>query len=81
MLHTIDNSPLNYCGFAEGDDIFSGDYDVVVTDGFVGNIALKSIEGVANVIKHFIKGEFSRNIFTKVLAIISYPVMKASKRK
>ena len=77
----IDNSPLNYCGYVEGDDIFSGDYDVVVTDGFAGNIALKSIEGVANVIKHFIKGEFSRNILTKFSALICYPVMKAVKKK
>ncbi|MED5502654.1 MAG: phosphate acyltransferase PlsX [Pseudomonadota bacterium] len=77
----IDNSPLNYCGYVEGDDIFSGNYDVVVTDGFAGNIALKSIEGVANVIKHFIKGEFSRNILTKLSALICYPVMKAVKKK
>ena len=77
----LNKSPLNYKGYAEGDDIFSGDFDVVVTDGFAGNIALKSIEGVANVISHFIKNEFKKRFFTKLSAIISYPVMKAVKKK
>jgi len=77
----LQKSKLNYAGFVEGDDIFTGNFDLVVTDGFAGNIALKSIEGVANIISHFIKSEFNKNIFTKISAAISYPVMKAVKRK
>jgi len=77
----LQKSKLNYAGFVEGDDIFTGSFDLVVTDGFAGNIALKSIEGVANIISHFIKSEFNKNIFTKISAAISYPVMKAVKKK
>jgi len=77
----LQKSKLNYVGFVEGDDIFTGSFDLVVTDGFAGNIALKSIEGVANIISHFIKSEFNKNIFTKISAAISYPVMKAVKKK
>ena len=79
--HLFQKSKLNYAGFVEGDDIFTGNFDLVVTDGFAGNIALKSIEGVANIISHFIKSEFNKNIFTKISAAISYPVMKAVKKK
>ena len=61
--------------------MFNGKFDVIVTDGFAGNIALKSIEGVAKVISHFIKKEFTRNIFTKLSALISLPVMKSFKNK
>ena len=63
------------------DEIFSGNYDVVVTDGFTGNIALKSIEGVAGMIKFFIKEEFEKNIYNKISAVLSYPVMKGVKKK
>jgi glycerol-3-phosphate acyltransferase PlsX len=77
----LQKSKLNYAGFVEGDDIFTGNFDLVVTDGFAGNIALKSIEGVANIISHFIKSEFNKNFFTKISAAISYPVMKAVKKK
>ena len=77
----MQKSNLNYAGFVEGDDIFSGKFDVIVTDGFVGNIALKSIEGVAKVISHFIKKEFTKNIFTKLSALISLPVMNSVKKK
>ena len=75
------NSNLNYAGYVEGDDIFSGKFDVIVTDGFAGNIALKSIEGVAKVISHFIKTEYTKNIFTKISALISLPVLKSVKNK
>ena len=77
----IQKSNLNYAGFVEGDDMFNGKFDVIVTDGFAGNIALKSIEGVAKVISHFIKKEFTKNIFTKLSALISLPVMKSFKNK
>ena len=77
----LNKSKLNYLGFVEGDEIFSGNYDVVVTDGFTGNIALKSIEGVAGMIKFFIKEEFEKNIYNKISAALSYPVMKGVKKK
>ena len=77
----ISKSNLNYAGFVEGDDMFSGKFDVVVADGFAGNIALKRIEGVAKVISHFIKTEFTKNIFTKLSALISLPVLKSVKRR
>ena len=53
-------SGLNYIGFVEGDDIFSGDVDVVVTDGFTGNVALKTMEGAAHLIANRLRAEFSR---------------------
>ena len=77
----LNDSNINYVGFVEGNGMFSGDYDVIVTDGFTGNIALKSIEGVAGMIKHFIKSEFQKNIYNKFSAILSLPVMKGVKKK
>ena len=77
----ISKSTLNYAGFVEGEDMFSGKFDVVVADGFAGNIALKSIEGVAKVISHFIKTEFTKNMFTKLSALISLPVLKSVKQR
>ena len=77
----LNKSNINYSGFVEGDDMFSGNYDVVVTDGFTGNIALKSIEGVAGMIKHFIKSEFNKNIYNKFSSLISFPVMSGVKKK
>ena len=70
-------SPLNYIGFVEGDGIFLKDVDVVVCDGFAGNIALKTGEGVAKLIYHFIKEEFTRSIFTKFAAVLAMPALKA----
>ncbi|MET0535477.1 MAG: phosphate acyltransferase PlsX, partial [Steroidobacter sp.] len=54
-------SQLNYIGFVEGDDIFSGEVDVVVTDGFTGNVALKTMEGLANMLVGALKTEYTRN--------------------
>ncbi len=71
------NTPqLNYVGYIEGNDIFGGKVEVVVCDGFVGNIALKAGEGIAKMIAHYAKEEFSRNIFTKLTAALAYPVLK-----
>ena len=75
------NSDLNYIGFVEGDDIFKGTVDVVVCDGFVGNISLKTTEGVAKMISHFLREEFKRNIFTKCAALVAMPVLNALKRR
>lgn len=77
----LQGSPVAYIGYVEGNDIFSGDVDVVVTDGFVGNVALKTMEGVAKLIVRYIYEEFSRNWFTKLLAGIAMPVLKALRRR
>ena len=70
-------SGLNYIGFVEGDGIFLKDVDVVVCDGFVGNIALKTGEGVAKMMKQFMQEEFTRSIFTKAAAAMAMPALKA----
>ena len=77
----LKNSSLNYIGFVEGDDIYKGSVDVIVCDGFEGNIALKASEGVAHMFSHFIKKSFSKNIWTKITALIARPVMKEFKSR
>ena len=72
---------LNFYGNVEGNDIFKGTTDIVVCDGFVGNVALKASEGLAHMIGEFLKQEFSRSIFTKICAIFAYPVLSAFKRR
>ena len=68
-------SGLNYSGYVEGDGIFRGDADVVVADGFVGNVALKSAEGAAKMIRDFMKAEFLRTPLTKAAAFVAKPVL------
>jgi glycerol-3-phosphate acyltransferase PlsX len=72
---------LNFIGNVEGNDIFKGVADIVVCDGFVGNVALKTSEGLASMIGSFLKAEFSRNIFTKMAAIAAYSVLNALKNR
>src|SRR3989344_1852398 len=74
-------STLNYCGFVEGDDIYTGDMDVIVCDGFVGNVMLKTSEGLAHMIAHYMKQEFRRNLLTRLSALIALPVLKAFKKR
>lgn len=69
-------SNLNYVGFVEGDDIYKGSVDVVVCDGFEGNIALKASEGVALMMRHYLKLAFTKNIFSKIIGLIAKPVLK-----
>jgi glycerol-3-phosphate acyltransferase PlsX len=75
-----ENMP-NYAGFAEGDDIYMGTFDVIVCDGFVGNVSLKTSEGVAKMVAAFIKQEFTRNILTKLAALVAMPVLKAFRHR
>ncbi len=70
-------SGLNYVGYVEGDDIYCGDVNIVVCDGFVGNVALKSSEGVAKIISRYIKQEFNRNFFSKICGFLALPILKA----
>ncbi|CDI04191.1 putative Phosphate acyltransferase (plsX) [Candidatus Competibacter denitrificans Run_A_D11] len=74
-------SDLNYVGFVEGDGIFLDNVDVVVCDGFVGNVALKSSEGVAKLIRHYMTQEFQRNLLTRLVGLIALPVLRAFGRK
>lgn len=72
---------LNFFGNVEGNDIFKGTVDIVVCDGFVGNVALKATEGVAAMIGEFLRAEFSRNLLTRLVAVVAYPVLAAFKRR
>ncbi|MBK8455277.1 MAG: phosphate acyltransferase PlsX [Thiofilum sp.] len=74
-------SPLNYIGYVEGDDIYLGDVDVVVCDGFVGNVALKNSEGVAKMIATLLKEGFKRNLLTKLAGLIALPVLTRFRRQ
>ena len=75
------DSDLNFHGNVEGNDIFKGTTDVVVCDGFVGNVALKTTEGLAQMLGGFLREEFSRKIFTRFAALVAMPVINAFKRR
>jgi glycerol-3-phosphate acyltransferase PlsX len=77
----LKRSGLNYYGNVEGDDIYAGTTQVVVCDGFVGNVALKTSEGLATMLYDFLRAEFMRNPLTKVSALVVYPVLRAFKRR
>jgi glycerol-3-phosphate acyltransferase PlsX len=77
----LSSAKLNYIFYVEGDYFFLTDVDVVVCDGFVGNIALKTTEGLAKMISNELKSQFTRNLFTKLSALIALPVLKAFRRK
>ncbi len=74
-------SHLNFYGNIEGNDIYKGTTDVVVCDGFVGNVALKTSEGLAQMVNRFLVQEFKRSWLTKLMALVSIPVLKAFKRR
>lgn len=74
-------SGLNYIGYVEGDDIYCGEVEIVVCDGFVGNVSLKTSEGVAKIVAHYAKEEFTRNLFTKLCGLFAMPVLKAFKKR
>jgi len=74
-------SDLNFYGNVEGNDIFKGVTDVVVCDGFVGNVSLKTTEGLAHLIRSFLTEEFKRNIVTKIAGLIAMPVLNAFKHR
>ena len=75
------NSEINYHGYIEANEMFSGRVDVVVCDGFTGNVALKSIEGTAGLIKAFIQNILMSNLFYKFLSIFTLPVLAALRKK
>jgi phosphate acyltransferase len=75
------SSDLNFYGNVEGNDIFKGVTDVVVCDGFVGNVSLKTTEGLAHMIRSFLTEEFKRNFFTKMAGLIAMPVINGFRRR
>lgn len=72
---------LNFIGNVEGNDIFKGGVDLIVCDGFVGNVALKTSEGLATMFASFLRAEFSRNVFTKLAAVAANSVLGAFKKR
>jgi glycerol-3-phosphate acyltransferase PlsX len=74
-------SGLNFYGNVEGDDIYKGTTDVVVCDGFVGNVALKASEGIAQMFATYLRAEFERNLPSRLAAIVAWPVISAFKRR
>ena len=75
----LENSSLNYVGYVEGDGIYCGEVDVVVCDGFVGNVSLKTSEGVSKLISDFAKRSFTKNLYTKFIALLATPIMNEFK--
>lgn len=75
------NAAINYAGYIEADEVYNGKVDIVVCDGFVGNVSLKTSEGIAKLILYYIKRAFNKNIFTKLIGLIALPVLKALKKQ
>lgn len=73
-----ESGAVNYTGFVEGNDIFRNKADVIVCDGFIGNMALKTIEGVAKFLAQSIKMSLNRSLFSKLCALAAYPVLKSA---
>ncbi len=72
-------SYLNFIGYVEGDDIFMGDVDIVVTDGFVGNVALKAVEGLVRMLGQALKESFESTLYTKLVGLLALPVLRSFK--
>jgi glycerol-3-phosphate acyltransferase PlsX len=72
----LNQSGLNYVGFIEGNQIFSGITDVVVTDGFTGNVALKTMEGTVSLASKYLRAAFTRNVWSRLQAVLAGPVLR-----
>jgi glycerol-3-phosphate acyltransferase PlsX len=81
LREAASHDQLNFHGNVEGNDIFKGTTDIVVCDGFVGNVALKTAEGLASMISSFIKAEFTRSWWTKAIALLAMPVLQRFKNR
>ncbi len=77
----LTNSHLNYYGFVEGNDMYTGEVDVIVCDGFVGNVALKASEGVAALLTHHAKSTFESTFYGRLAATVCLPVLRAINQK
>ena len=77
----LQDGPFNYIGYVEGDDIYSDSVDVVVCDGFVGNISLKTMEGVAKMISTMMREEFNRSLISRLAGLVAWPVLSRFKKR
>ena len=77
----LKQSRLNYLGYVEGDDIYKGTVDVIVADGFVGNVSLKTAEGVAALVASVLQDEFKRSLWTQLAAACALPVLRSVRRR
>jgi len=77
----IQGSGLNYIGFVEGNDIYTDKADVVVCDGFAGNVSLKTSEGVARIVSYYLKQEFSRTLLNRLVGLLALPILKAFRQR
>lgn len=77
----LEGSSLNYIGYVEGDSMYDNVADVVVCDGFTGNVALKSSEGVARLIGSYLREEFGRSLFTRMAGLVALPVLRSLRRR
>ena len=77
----LDATNLNYTGYIEADEIYDGKADIIVTDGFEGNVALKASEGTAKMIMDVMREEFKRNALTKLIGAVSLPMLKAMQKR
>lgn len=75
-LAGMGSAPFRYAGFAEGNDIFEGGFDVIVTDGFTGNVALKTMEGVADLVSRRLRAEFEAGLGSRIAALLARPVLR-----
>lgn len=72
---------MNYVGYVEGDDFYSGEVDLVVCDGFVGNVALKASEGLLKLVQSALKDSFNKNLLTRCAGILSMPAINQLKKQ
>ncbi len=77
----LQQSSLNYVGYVEGDEIYTDKADVIVCDGFVGNVSLKTSEGVARMVSHYLKDEFTRTPLNKLIGLLARPVLLAFRNR
>ncbi|HZN03407.1 MAG TPA: phosphate--acyl-ACP acyltransferase, partial [Candidatus Polarisedimenticolia bacterium] len=77
----LKETPLNFIGNVEGRDIFSGKADVIVCDGFIGNVSLKAVESAAEALLHFMKDEISKSALAKIGYLLARPAFRAFRRK
>ncbi len=72
---------INYIGYVEGNDIFSGKVDVIVCDGFVGNIVLKACEGISKMISQFLRESYHHNLYSKIIGKLSTPILNRLRKR
>ncbi len=77
----LQGSGLNYVGYVEGDAIYTGKIDIIVCNGFVGNVALKASEGLAQMVSHTLREAFNRSLFTRLSGLAARPVLTAFRKK